>query len=249
MEFEKIEAEFEEHALWTSIVYHLLPGILAGLVYFLIVPFVRAQGYPTVIALIMAGALVLTPLEMGILVYLSRKNNQRLFDGFLAYLQPLPVGQYLIWVLIIVISTGLIITLFTPLTDLLLGLFSWMPDEFRLDMGLSGEYSKSILILTYGWVLIFVVLIGPIVEEFYFRGFLLPRMPKKLRAWTPLIHSFLFAIYHTWTPWMAVARTAGLLPFVYIVKQKRNLWLGVIAHCLLNSIDFFMGVVFIFSLR
>lgn len=248
MEVINHEPEFVEHPLWVSIVYHLLPGILAGLVYFLIAPYVKAQGFPTVIALILAGGLVLTPLELGILIYLSRKNNQKLFDGFLAYLQPLPVGQYLIWVSIIIISTGLIITLFTPLTNLLLGLFDWMPNELLLDMGLNGEYNRSILTLTYALVLIFVVLIGPIVEELYFRGFLLPRMPKKLSAWTPLIHSFLFAVYHTWTPWMAVARTAGLFPFVYIVKRKRNLWLGVIAHCLLNSIDFFIGVVFIFNL-
>ena len=248
MDVEKLQPALEEHPLWVSIVYHLLPGFLAGLAYFLVVPSVKAQGYPTVIALILAGAFVLTPLELGILFFLSRKNNQKLFDGFLAYLQPLPVGQYLIWVLIIIISTGLIITLFNPLTEILMGFFDWMPGELLLDMGLSAEYSKSILVLTYVLVLIFVVLIGPIVEEFYFRGFLLPRMPKKLRGWTPLIHSFLFAIYHTWTPWMAITRTAGVLPLIYAVRRKNNLWLGVIAHCLLNSIDFFIGLVFILSL-
>lgn len=244
----KIEPGYEEHSIWASIILHLLPGILGGLVYFLAAPYVKDHGYPTVSALILAGALVITPIEMGILFYLSRKNNQRLFDDFLAYQQPLPLWQYIIWVIIIIILSGLIMTLFTPLTDYLEGLFNWIPNDLILDMGLSGDYTKSILTVTYGFILFFVVLIGPVVEELYFRGFLLPRMPKKLRGWTPITHSALFAIYHTWTPWMAVARTAGVLPIIYSVKYKRNLFIGIIAHCILNSIDFFLGVVFIISL-
>ena len=121
------EVEFEEHTLCVSTTYHLLPGFLAGLVYFLAVPYVKALGFPNVIALILAGAMVITPIELGILFYLSRKNKQRLFDGFLAYLQPLPVGQYIIWVIIIIISSGLIMTLFVPVTDYLAELFMWIP--------------------------------------------------------------------------------------------------------------------------
>ena len=42
--------------------------------------------------------------------------------------------------------------------------------------------------------------IGPVVEELYFRGFLLPRM-ERLGRWAPLVNATLFSIYHFWSPW------------------------------------------------
>ena len=37
-------------------------------------------------------------------------------------------------------------------------------------------------------------------------------------------------------------------PLTYIVKRKKNVYIGIIAHCLMNSIDFIIGLVFILSL-
>ena len=41
---------------------------------------------------------------------------------------------------------------------------------------LQGEYSRSALIVTYVMVAVLGAVVGPAVEEFYFRGYLLPRM-------------------------------------------------------------------------
>ena len=114
-------------------------------------------------------------------------------------------------------------------------------------MGLSDEYSTRVLIITYAFFLLFVPFIGPIVEEFYFRGYLLPRMPSSLRGFGPIVHCALMALYHTWTPWYFLTRTVALLPLVYVVRHKRNIYIGMIAHCLLNTIDFVVGVVYILN--
>ena len=63
----------------------------------------------------------------------------------------------------------------------------------------------------------------------------------------PLVHSFLFATYHVFTPWMIITRTIGLLPLVYAVKRK-NIYVGIIVHILLNTIDVIAGMIFIFSM-
>ena len=89
--------------------------------------------------------------------------------------------------------------------------------------------------------------IAPTVEELYFRGYLLPRMPH-LKGWSPLLHSALFALYHTWTPWLAVTRTIFVLPLIYVVQRKKNIYLGVIAHCLINTIDVIVAVIYILGL-
>jgi hypothetical protein len=47
---------------------------------------------------------------------------------------------------------------------------------------------------------------------------------------------------------MFLARTLALLPLIYIVKWKKNIFLGIGAHWLINSIDLVMGVLFILSM-
>jgi membrane protease YdiL (CAAX protease family) len=135
-----------------------------------------------------------------------------------------------------------IFTLLKPVDNVLFEkLFFWMP---TLDSGLDGSYSKNALIVTYSIFIIFGVIVGPSVEELYFRGYLLPRIPVKQ---SELFHSILFAAYHIWTPWMFVTRILGMLPLIFAVKKK-NIYIGIIGHILLNSLDVIVGFAFIFSL-
>ena len=198
-------------------------------------------------ALSLAGIFVLIPFELGFLLYQKRLTGKKLFNGVIQYCQRIPTRQYFVWVPVVFLLSALLFTLFGFTSKFIITLFNWLPAGMFLDMGLSNEYSTTVLIVTYGFLLIFVVLILPTVEEFYFRGYLLPRMPSNLKGWTPLIHSALFSLYHTWTPWMFVVRTLGVLPLVYVVKRKENIYLGIIAHCLLNSVDFVVGVHFILN--
>jgi membrane protease YdiL (CAAX protease family) len=240
--------DVEQHTIGQSIVLHLLPGILVGAFYFAIAQPIRNLGYPTIAALILAAIVILIPFELGFLLYQGKKKNGALsLEGVVLYRQRIPLWQYLVWVPVTFVLLGLIFTSLTPVSSYLETLFTWLPEVLRLDMGLDGEYSKSVLIITYLFAFIFIVLVAPTIEELYFRGFLLPRMPR-LKGWAPILHSALFALYHTWTPWMAITRTIGMLPLIYIVQRKRNIYLGIIIHYLANVIDIIIGVAFIFSL-
>jgi hypothetical protein len=119
-------------------------------------------------------------------------------------------------------------------------LFSWVP---VLESGLRDGYSREVLVRTYLMLAVFGAVVGPTVEELYFRGFLLPRM-EYAGKWAPLLHGFLFALYHMWTPWMFVTRTLGILPLAYAVK-RRNLYVGIASHILVNLADVVAGVAFI----
>lgn len=239
----------KQHTILQSLALHLLPGILGGILYFSLATPIKNLGYPSIAALMIALVLVLTPFQIGFLVYQRNKSGRDSFDQIILYRERLPVWQYLIWVPFIFITSGLIVTFMKPITEFLASLFDWLPGAMVLDMGLTEEYSLSTLIPTYILLFIFGAIIGPTVEELYFRGYLLPRMPSHLKRWNPLLHSLLMALYHTWTPWMFVARTVGLLPLVYIVQRKKNIYLGIISHCLLNTIDVIIGVAFILNIQ
>ena len=240
--------EVELHTIGQSIGLHLLPGILVGALYYAIAQPIKNLGYPSLAAMILAAIFILIPFEVGFLLYQGKKKNGTLsLDGIVLYRQKISIGQYLLWVPVIFVLMGLLFAGLAPVSGFLETLFTWLPEALHFDMGLGGEYSRSVLIITYILAFIFVVLIGPTVEELYFRGYLLPRMPR-LKGWTPILHSALFALYHTWTPWMVITRTIGLLPLIYIVQRKRNIYLGIITHILANTIDIIVGAGFIFSL-
>jgi len=213
-----METSIREHSLLKSIVLHLLPGILIGIAYFTLVPVVNEHGFPSIMALTLAGIFVLVPFELGFLLLQRRLTSEKLFNGVIKYVQRIPVWQYIVLVPVIFIASGLIFTALKFSADYFMPFFSWIPTDMILNSELTKEFTKEKLIITYVGVLLFVVLILPIIEEFYFRGYLLPRMPSKLKGWAIIIHSGLFALYHTWSPWQFVIRSLGLLPLIYIVK-------------------------------
>lgn len=240
--------KIQQHSIIKSLFLHLIPGLLGGLFYFLIVPVAKHYGFPTIMALIISGIFVLLPIELGILFYQSRKKREKLIGGIIKYQKPIKFWYFILWVIVIFLLTGLTFKAFDFASNYLMQLFSWIPTDYMLDMGLNGEYSKPILIITYVLFFFLIVLIIPTVEELYFRGYLLPRMPSKLKGWVVPIHSALFALYHTWSPWLFLTRTFGVLPLIYFVRKKENVYLGIVSHCIINSIDFVIGLVFIYNL-
>jgi membrane protease YdiL (CAAX protease family) len=239
------ELQIDQHSAGKSLLLHLLPGILIGFCYFALIPFFHEKGYPSIMALMTAVLIMLVPFELGTLFYFGKQKNKRFsLQGIVCYRVPIPVWQYFVWIPLLFLLVGIIFTLLKPVDQFLINnLFSWLP---QMETGLQGGYSKSALIVTYGMVAVFGAIIGPTVEEFYFRGFLLPRM-KFAGKWAPLLHSFLFALYHVFTPWMIITRTIGMLPLIYAAK-KRNLYVSIVVHILANMIDVVIGIGFIIGL-
>jgi membrane protease YdiL (CAAX protease family) len=46
---------------------------------------------------------------------------------------------------------------------------------------------------------------------------------------------------------MAVARAIGLIPLAYVAQRKRNIYIGIIVHILVNTLDVITGVMFVLS--
>ena len=234
-----------QHSPAQSVLLHLLPGGLIGAGYFVAVPLFRQWGYPSLMALMCAVAFILVPVELGYLLYEGKKRNGCLsLHGLVAYRLPLRVGQYCLWVPGLFVMVGLVFTIMKPVDAFLQqALFFWVPG---LEGGLQAGYTREALIGTYLMVAIFGAVVGPVVEEVYFRGYLLPRMGYAGK-WAPLLHSLLFALYHLWTPWMFVTRTLGMLPLIFAV-QRRNLNLAIAVHVLVNWLDVVAGASFILGL-
>jgi membrane protease YdiL (CAAX protease family) len=225
-----------QHPLLTSIILHLLPGVVFLAVWFLVAPLVQRWRLPVAIAGSLAILFGQLPLVLGILLYQGRKQTGRFsLRDVIAYRRSVPLWQYLIFVPLLCIWSFQASTIWTSLqNDLFTGL-PWLPRwlENPLPFIDQGPYSPLVMTITLGVALISSGIIAPIIEELYFRGFLLPRIDR-LGFWAVLLNVSLFAFHHLWTPLVNPGRILAWFPIIFIVWRKQNIYIGLSVHLITN---------------
>jgi membrane protease YdiL (CAAX protease family) len=214
---------------------HLVPGAIVTAAFVALAPTVETLGLPPIAALLAAIALVLVPVELGIILVMARLSGIGLAAS-LPYRQLIPIRTWL-WLVPALIAVAFLgFGLHQAIEPALIaGLFGWLPEWFVSPIipDRIGEYSATAWALTLGAYFVLNGLAGPIVEELYFRGFLLPRMDR-LGRWAPLANVSLFSLYHFWSPWQLAARILAIGPLAWAVRRRRNMYLGMVVHCSLN---------------
>lgn len=222
--------------LLTLVALSLAPGAAGALVYIALATRAEAAGYPAIGALLMAIVIAIMPIEIGILL-VARSRARAVGEPLIPYRERIPVVSWL-WlvptlVLAAVLGSGLLMFLDALVAR---GVFSWLPAWYLqpVDVGLVHRYSVSAWTVTLAAYMVLNGFVAPVVEELYFRGWLLPRMDRFGR-WAPLLNVTLFSLYHFWTPWQFLSRMAAVAPFAYAVRWRRNVYLGMVVHILLNT--------------
>ena len=236
-----MENSAQQHSLVQSIIYHLLPGICILVSFVVLAPILDQLALPSAMALFIVIGCVLVPVELGILLYQGKKLSGRFtLKDVVLYKEPLPKKQYIGFGIILFIWLMLILmVVFTPIDNIIAErLFFWLPDWFFLTEFIEniGQYPQSVILVTAILGVLFNGLAGPVVEELYFRGFLLPRL-SRYGKWAPLWNAILFAIYHLFSPWRIPGIIVAMIPFVYVAWWKRNIYIGMIVHCVANTLS------------
>jgi uncharacterized protein len=232
------QAEREQHSPIQTFILHLLPGVLIALVFSVLARFAAQQGLPAPLALLGTWLIAGIPFELAILFYLGRQRNGRLsLDGIVLNREHIPFRQYLLYVPLLLVWAAVWSTVFISFNEALRRtLFDWWPGWLILSEFASklDQYPGALL-----WIIVLLSAVTnvavPIIEELYFRGYLLPRTPGG-RYLAPLINVLLFSIYHLWLPWENLARIVILLPVVFAVQWKRNVYISILVHVLLNTL-------------
>lgn len=247
---------FEQHSILKSILLHLVPGIfiLFGIFLFAIPIFSTLLGMDTALApflgLTLSALFILIPIEMGILLYEGRKTSGKItLKGVIGYTEKSPIKDYLIYVpILIVYNIIMFVILAPPVNNFMVEtLFWWYPQEYNLQnviadpVVLAGYQGVQFALILY---IIIVAILTPLVEELYFRGYLLPRMENYAKKWAPLVTTVLFSVYHFFSPWENPIRIIGTFPLFYLVWKKKDIRFGIIVHILMNT---FGGIMMLLS--
>ena len=209
----------------------------------------------------------------GILVFSILYTVLFVFDGIRVFDAPLPssAGTYLVYTIMFVYGCFLFKSLllqkweevrnskrkfiFGVLTGwlfliLMTVVFGFVSEMLRRFLGLDGQgLNQSNIQSTFQeqplLIAVFACIIGPIVEELFFRQLLLHHLQKKLSTWLSiLLVGLVFALTHMHSldlsEWVgAVGYLGGGFAFSIIyVKEKENIYYPILVYMLGNSLAF-----------
>ena len=225
----------------------LVPGALMTLAFVLLAPVVERLGFPPITALLLAIVGVLIPFELAVVLWAGRAAGS--VRAAIPYRVPMRLVTWLWLVPVLILAAFLGFGIHQLIEPWLIGtFFPWLPQWYvtPISMDHIADYSRTVWTVTLVAFLAINGFVGPIVEELYFRGYLLPRM-ERMGRWAPLVNVSLFSLYHFWSPWQLVARILGFAPTVYAVRWKRNIYLGMAVHCTLNTIAVLLVASLVFG--
>lgn len=232
------------------LVLHIIPGILIFLFYILTAPWFVERGFQAAFALHLGFLFIGIPLEVGILVHVSKRNMETYdFRKILSYTNKLSLKEYIIYVVLFYAYYFIfIVAVMEPVSNnVFKHFFSWAPNWY-LDRStfLAGNPTTLIVLLSFALRFIIDGLLNPFVEELYFRGYLLPKL-EKLGIFAPIINALLFSAAHLWQPYNFLLLFATVFPIYLIVWKKRSIYLSIIIHCSANFLSSLLLLIQFFS--
>jgi hypothetical protein len=202
-------------------------------------PVIARLGLPRGFSLTIAFALVLTPIELGVLLRAAHRATGSWSLGALpaviAYRRPLRRRTWILLVPVLFCVALLIAVAWTPVGNTLGGRLTgiyphWLLPSYNSTAG----FSKPVLVATLLVSLALDGVISPTVEELYFRGYLLPRLPAI--GWLAVpVSAGLFSLQHYWQPWNWLMIFVLQLILTVLVRRLHSVRLGIVMHVLTNS--------------
>ncbi len=207
---------------------------------------------PHILLFCIMGTFILVPMELGVILRASKKEYgtyslKSAFEGQ----EKLALWKIVMIAFVFFGIAGLLSAFIAPIEnqfwseirDTVLGKlpigFDWENYEYL------KSFSKPMLIFTCIYYSVFNVLIGPITEELFFRGYLTSHY-KMQNAYTPILIGILFSLYHFWLPFNNIFRILVFAPVAYVAYKKKNIYISIGNHCLCNLIsvvDFVVAVL------
>jgi uncharacterized protein len=217
-----------------SVVYHLYPGVVITACFVALTPHVVARGYPPQFSMLLCIVGVAIPLLLMHLRAVRKKEGWTSIGQLNGYTERLPTSRLVSYSLGLVVVAFMAWGMLQPVDQVIAAsLLSWLPDWYTVQ-DFSG-YGREAVVTTLVANVVLNGVLAPVVEEIYFRGYLLPRM-EAWGKWAFVANAALFSVYHFWQPYIYLTLTFALLPMTYLVWKTKDLRLAILTHCLLNLV-------------
>ena len=233
-----------------TLLMNFAPAAVAFAAVLALAPLMARLGLPRFFSFTIAEALVLTPIELGLLLRAAHRAtgrwSLRALPPVIAYRRPLTRRMILLVPLLLVLALAVAVA-YTPVGNAIGGgLTGIYPHWLIAAENAPAGFSKVVLASTLLATLAIDGVINPTVEELYFRGYLLPRLP--VAGWPAIpVSAALFALQHYWQPWNWLVIFGLQLILITLVVRLRCVRLGIVMHVLTNSLPLLVTLVGVLS--
>lgn len=228
-----------------SLLFFGVPALVLFVGFHVVMPALIKCGFIPFYAYFVALGIPLALMVVASLVAYQKEGNAMKWDAFKQRFRLhrlslkmwfLTLGSFIVIFIICGISTQINVMLVnTGMIPIPASLPAWldtrsgMPNMSQAFGGLSGNW----LALFSYFVLLCFNIIG---EEFWWRGYILPRQELAFGKWTWVIHGLLWALFHVFKWWdiLVILPVTLILPF--LVWKFKNNTIGIIIHFLINGI-------------
>ncbi len=219
---------------------HFYMGAIITMFYIWISPLIINAGFPGLSVLLVAEVVILAPLVF-LHLTISAKTHSVAIKDTIQFQQKLSPKSFIIWTLLGILACVLV---YIPLYPVGLYLkqswFGWLPEWYFNPSYGTDNFQLIAKIYLMG---IFIDgLIGPIAEELFFRGYLLPRMAY-LKNWAPVVNGALFGLYHFWQPHNFIATMAVGIVLSFAAWKTKNVYVAMAIHCTINILGSLGGFI------
>jgi membrane protease YdiL (CAAX protease family) len=202
------------------IVLHLVPGIIFAAFFFVLSWMLIRRGFTGYLALLITIPACLAPVEIGVmLVWSVRFTGTRSLSEAIRYRRKGTAVEYVVLPLLLFLCWGVLSIVVSPISQYLeTHLSAWLPVWATQEALIKGVTNCPPIQrnITLVLAVLFSGFVAPVVEELYFRGFLLPRM--EYWGWAaPAVNALLFAVYHFYFPGNVPGIFVAFLPIAYVV--------------------------------
>ena len=228
--------------LWMSGLLFAIPSLIITGGLYVGLPILDQVGVPLYVsfhlfltgplALLLTGSLVAFRLEGNPWSWIELKRRFRLTR---------PDGITWLWTIGLILWTfsvpGLLsftrdwISTWAPPPPIVSGIFNMGPDRF-LGASITGNWWLFFAFLIYT----FFNVIG---EEFWWRGYILPRQELMHGKWAWVVHGLLWDLFHSFFYWRLFTLLPITLAVAFVAQKRRNTWPVIIAHFGANSMTLY----------
>ena len=93
-----------------------------------------------------------------------------------------------------------------------------------------------------------ILLCNIVGEEFWWRGYVLPRQELVHGRWTWLVHGILWTLFHAPFWWNLIALLPSTLSLSFVSSRLRNTTPGIVVHFAMNGLGYIMILLGILGL-
>jgi membrane protease YdiL (CAAX protease family) len=247
-----ITSQLRPMPLCTSILFTFAPAILLYTLYYFMMPrLIETFGYPFLVVYLLAWSGGEALIFLASLVVYKLEGNPINWRSFAARYRLHKIDRKdWVWFASLLFFSTVTYSGLTFTTEWLGSIPGFAPPDFfppELTPGAAGKLIPGefmgFSLKGMWWVLAVYFLswfFNIFGEEFWFRGYMLPRQELTHNQYTWIVHGILFTLFHFFWKWNLIVLLPGSLFMAYVVQRRQNTWISILWHGIMNFLPMFL---------